>query len=195
MSIYKNNYFILTGAMGSGKSTILKELRKLGMFCIDEPARQILAEQRSIDGNGVPDRDPKLFTELLLSRSIYQFRQMENRQGLIIYDRGIPDNIGYAKLFELDLKPSVNAAHRYQYNKHVFFLPAWIDIYENDDERKMTFKQAKQFGDDVREIYEDLNYNVIEVPMETPNKRAEFIHTAIQQLIVEDSLVRTKHGS
>lgn len=177
----KNNYFILTGAMGAGKSTILRELRKLSMTCIDEPARQILAEQRGIEGNGVPDQDPKLFTDLLLSRSIYQFKQMENHKGPVIYDRGIPDNIGYALLFDLDKKPVINAANQYRYNKRIFFLPAWKEIYETDDERKMTFDQALRFGDDIRKIYEDLGYSIIEVPMEIPNKRAKFIQNAISR--------------
>src|SRR3546814_10233995 len=38
---------------------------------VHPPARQILAEQRSIGGAGVPDRNPALFTELLLSRALY----------------------------------------------------------------------------------------------------------------------------
>jgi predicted ATPase len=46
--ICNNNFFILTGAMGAGKSTVLKELRKLKLTCVDEPARQLLAEQRDI---------------------------------------------------------------------------------------------------------------------------------------------------
>lgn len=184
----KRNYFILTGAMGAGKSTILKELRKLGLVCVDEPARQILAEQRAIGGDGVPEYDPKLFTELLLSRSIYQFHQMEDRQGPVLYDRGIPDNISYAKLFDLDLKPYINASHQYQYNRQVFFLPAWEAIYENDDERKMTFDQAKQFGEDVRNRYEDLDYSVITVPMSDPAARAEFIiQTIMRNMETHDS--------
>jgi len=177
----RENYFILTGAMGAGKSTILKELRKLGLVCIDEPARQILAEQRAIGGDGVPEHDPKLFAELLLSRSIYQFKQMADRQGPVIYDRGIPDNISYAKLFNLDLKAYTKAADQYQYNKHVFFLPAWEEIYENDDERKMTFEQANQFGEDVKIRYKDLGYSVIVVPMSGPVARAEFIIQTIMK--------------
>ncbi|KTD62165.1 AAA family ATPase [Legionella spiritensis] len=185
----KHNYFILTGAMGAGKSTILKELRKLGFLCIDEPARQILAEQRAIEGSGVPEHDPKLFADLLLSRSIYQFKQMENRQGPVIYDRGIPDNIGYAKLFDLDCHSQTKAAHQYQYNKQVLFLPAWEEIYENDDERKMTYSQAKLFGDDVRKIYEDLSYNIIEVPLLPPYERAEFIvNTIVKKMAAQSAM-------
>lgn len=181
-AVIKDNYFILTGAMGSGKSTILKELRALGLLCVDEPARQILAEQRAIEGSGVPEQDPKLFTDLLLSRSIHQFKQMEQHQGPVVYDRGIPDTIGYAKLFGLDSTFSINAAHHYRYNQHIFFLPAWEDIYECDDERKMTFPQAELFGNTQRKIYQELGYHTFEVVMETPKKRANMIRAYIQRL-------------
>lgn len=178
--------------MGAGKSTILKELRKTGLICIDEPARQILAEQRAIEGSSVPDQDPKLFTDLLLSRSIYQFKQMENRHGPVIYDRGIPDDICYAGLFDLDSHSSMKAAHQYQYNKQVFFLPAWEEIYENDDERKMTYSQARLFGDEVRKVYEDLSYNIIEVPLLPPHERAEFIVNIIVKKIGAQSAIPLK---
>ena len=104
---------------------------------------------------------------------------MENHKGPVIYDRGVPDNIGYANLFDLDKKAVTIAANQYRYNKRIFFLPAWKEIYETDDERKMTFDQAMRFGDDIRKIYEDLGYSIIDVPMESPNKRAEFIQNAI----------------
>ncbi len=180
--------------MGAGKSTVLHELRRLGLLCIDEPARQILAEQRAIEGRGVPERDPKLFTDLLLSRSIYQFKQMKNHQGPVIYDRGIPDSISYAELFDLDSHSSTKAANQYQYNKQIFFLPAWEEIYENDDERKMTFYQSRSFGENVKKIYEDLGYTIIEVPMLPPSDRAEFIvNIIIKKAVVEKLKLATGH--
>lgn len=69
--------FVITGAMGSGKSTVLKLLQAEGLSVIEEPARQILAEQRSIGDEGVPEKNPKFFTQLLLSRAIYQYKQMQ----------------------------------------------------------------------------------------------------------------------
>lgn len=171
----KSNYFILTGAMGAGKSTLLTELRQLGMIAIDEPARQILAEQRSIQGAGVPENDPALFTHLLLSRSMFQFQQMQDQQGPIIFDRGIPDNIGYARLFGISDQSALNASEKYRYNSQVFMLPAWEAIYENDEERKMSFEQAKQFGHDIKNIYQTLGYQVVDVPLKPPHVRAQFI--------------------
>ena len=72
----KNNYFVLTGAMGAGKSTILEELATLKFMCVEEPARPIIAEQRNIDGDGIYERNPRLFTELMLSRMMFQFQQV-----------------------------------------------------------------------------------------------------------------------
>jgi predicted ATPase len=49
----KDRFFLLTGAFGSGKSTLLEHLQLRGIRGIVEPARPILAEQRSIQGNGL----------------------------------------------------------------------------------------------------------------------------------------------
>ena len=50
------------------KTPILRELVRLGFLGVDEPAREILAEQRAVGGNGVYDKDPQLFCDLMLER-------------------------------------------------------------------------------------------------------------------------------
>ncbi len=71
--------FILTGAPGSGKSTILDtlggDIRVMG-----EPAREVLAEQRAIDGDGTHDRDRSLFVALLLQRSIDMYEAAQHEE-------------------------------------------------------------------------------------------------------------------
>src|SRR5580658_3519657 len=98
--------FVITGAMGSGKSTVLKLLQAEGLNVIEEPARQILAEQRSINDEGVPEKNPRYFSQLMLSRAIYQFKQTQEFDGKVIYDRGIPDIIAYFQLFNLSYPPA-----------------------------------------------------------------------------------------
>lgn len=172
---HKNNYYILSGAPGSGKSTILKQLKDRGYTCVDEPAREIIAEQKSIDGDGLYNRDKKLFLELMLSRSIHQYKKFESIKNSVIFDRGIPDMIGYAKLFEVDASSSINAAKVYQYSKSILFLPSWHEIYVTDGDRTMSFAAAKEFGDLIKQAYIDLGYNIIDVPLLTIDKRVEFI--------------------
>lgn len=170
---------VITGAMGSGKSTVLQLLKAHGFNVVPEPAREILAEQRNIGGDGVPEQNPKLFTQLLLSRAIYQYKQMQATHEIVIFDRGIPDNIAYAQLFNLDYAPAHQAAKLYRYSTDIFIFPAWDEIYTTDDERIMSFEAAKAFGDDVHKIYKEYGYNLIEIPCVSPKERMKFIQERI----------------
>jgi len=174
------NHYILTGAIGAGKTTVLKALNKLGYLTIPEPAREIIAEQREIDGEGVYDRDPKLFYYLMLSRAIFQYQQSLNASTPIIFDRGIADNIAYGKLFNLDTLAAENAAKLYRYHTKVFFLPAWEAIYTTDNDRQLSFEEAKHFGEQLKQIYLELDYDLIEVPCIKPHLRADFITNVLR---------------
>lgn len=177
--MYRDTYFVLTGAMGSGKSAIIEQLITMGLNRVPEPARQILHEQRTIFACGVPEIDPDLFTQLMLSRATNSYLENFAAETVTVFDRGIPDMIAYAELFELDSRIYYNSANHYKYNHCVFWFKGWKDIYKNDDERKMNFQQANQFGERVYEIYRELGYDIIQVPTLSINKRAEFIYDKI----------------
>ena len=171
----KDRFFLLTGAFGSGKSTLLEHLQLRGIRGIAEPARPILAEQRSIQGNGVPEKDPRLFVELMLSRMLGAYRQSDTLAGPVLFDRGIPDILGYAGLFGFDFPHCENAAQLYRYNPQVFMAPAWEQIYCTDDERTLPFSRSREFGNDLRAIYKRLGYTLIDLPCVPVEERADFI--------------------
>jgi predicted ATPase len=171
----KENYFILTGAMGAGKSTVLNKLKELNYKCVDEPAREILSEQRLIEGNGVPETDPELFTELMLSRTVYQYKKHSLNPDIVFFDRAMPDFTGYADLFEINNEVFRNASSEYRFNKNVFMFNGWRRIYKTDDERKMNFEDADKFGIMVKKIYIKSGYIIHEVPFSEVDKRVEFI--------------------
>jgi len=175
-----DNYYIITGAPGSGKSAILSALEQAGYHTVPEPARQILAEQRAIDGQGVYDKNPFLFKELMLSRAMFQHLINASEQSPVFFDRGVPDLIAYTQCFGLEPGDEVNASQIYHYNNIVFFTPSWEAIYRQDDERKMSFQEAAQFGDHLRSIYQKLQYQLIEVPYVSCIDRAQFIFKTIK---------------
>ena len=180
--MHRDHYFVMTGAMGSGKSVILEQLKMMGLPCVPEPARQILQEQRAISARGVPDIDPDLFTQLMLSRATSFYLGNFATEAVAVFDRGIPDMIAYAELFGLDSKIYYNSATLYRYNPCVFWFKGWEDIYTHDEERKMSFQQADDFGERAHEIYRELRYDIIPVPELPIEKRAEFIYNKIQGL-------------
>jgi predicted ATPase len=173
--ITKTNYFVLTGAMGSGKSTLIHEIRNAGIRCIAEPAREILAEQRAIGSEGVPEQNSELFCKLMLSRSLQDYHQGLNAAEIQVFDRGIPDMIAYAELFAIDSKSFYQAAEQNRYNPKVFFFEGWEDIYTTDSERRISFEGARLFGESVRWIYQKLGYQLLNVPLQSIEGRTNFI--------------------
>src|SRR5262245_36862752 len=169
------NRFVITGAPGSGKTLLVRVLMRLGFLGVNEPARDILAEQRAIGGRGVYDRDPRLFCDFMLERAIADYEGLADAGGPAFFDRGIPDMVGYAEIFGLDASAAWAASRHYRYDHVVFALPAWPEIYVADGERKMTFESAQAFGDRVREVYLDLGYRIVEVPPDSVAARARFI--------------------
>ena len=189
----KDRFFILTGAFGSGKSTLLRYLQLRGVPGVVEPARPILAQQRSIQGNGLPERDPRLFVELMFSRMLDSWEQSDALSGPVLFDRGIPDILGYAALLGFEFPPGENAARLCRYNPRVFIAPAWEQIYCTDDERTVPFSGAREFGDRIRAIYERLGYTLIDLPCVSVEERAEFIlgHLRAQRVIAPASRRRS----
>jgi predicted ATPase len=165
--------WILTGAPGSGKTTILDELRGT-IRCVDEPARRLLAEQRAIGGTGTPDRDPSRFVELLLEAAIADHGRASGA-GAALFDRGIPDCIAYAIHLGVDPGPSLRASDRYRYNGEVLILEPWEEIYATDDERTMSFADTVAFHTVLEDAFDRSGYRRVTVPRGSARDRAAFV--------------------
>ena len=161
--------------MGAGKSTLLTKLIELGYTCVAEPAREILAEQRKIGGNGVPEIDPQLFIDLMLKKTIAQYEKYSKSDNIVSFDRAMPDFTSYADLLGVNNEKYINASNEYRFNANVFMFNGWREIYVNDDERKMSYELAEKFGRDVKKIYTDSGYIIHDVPNISVNERVKFI--------------------
>lgn len=171
--------YVITGAMGSGKTPLVDELAHHGFAGVAEPARAVIAEQGIVGGVKIYDRDRQLFLDLMLERSIRDFAEHARADGPVFFDRGLPDLIAYAHLSGLDAEPAEAASRAYRYNHLVFVLPSWREIYVTDEDRRMTFDHAAAFGDAVRDIYTDLGYTLVDVPQATIAERAAFVRDHI----------------
>src|SRR6266542_2221634 len=167
------NLFILTGAPGSGKTAILSRLRS-EFRCVDEPAREVLAEQRATGGIGTWDQDRFLFVHLLLQRSIEKYQAGHRSGRTVVFDRGIPDCVVYALRADADPTRSLAAVGAFRYQPEVLFLEPWSAIYRTDEERIMSFDDTVSFSKALREVYERAGYGLVCVPRESIADRAAF---------------------
>jgi predicted ATPase len=176
---YRPNYIVLTGAPGGGKTTLIRKLREAGYLCVDEPARQVLAEQRDL----TLDKTFNKFTGLLLDKSIENFEKFKDVEHPVIFDRGVPDAAGYALHFGLDTTHYEQAAKIYRYNPSIFVFPPWKEIYTTDDERRLTFEQTLPFHEELLTPYRRLGYTLIPVPLTSVEERFHFIVEGIQPFL------------
>lgn len=172
--------FVLTGAPGSGKTAILRRLRD-DIRCVDEPAREVLAEQRATGGRGTWEQDPPLFVSLLLRRSIEGYLAARGSGEAVLFDRGIPDCVAYAVRAGIDPRPSLEAAERYRYQPGVLLLEPWSDIYETDEERILPFGDTVVFHEAIVDAYERVRYVLSVVPRGSVEDRAAFVRDFIDR--------------
>jgi predicted ATPase len=172
----RDNFYIISGCSGGGKSAIIRELRTRGFACVDEAGRQIVQEQLRIGGDGLPWQDHIKFQELLLARYVQSFERVAERAQPVFFDRGIPEAVAWSRF----LKIPVPAHHRaavecYQYARSVLVTPPWPEIFETDAERRHSYDDAVAEYPLTLDAYREAGYRLIEVPKAPVRERADFI--------------------
>ena len=167
---------VITGGPGTGKSSIINELKRRGFICFDEISRQVTLDARK---NGVEQlflTEPLLFSELLLKGRKTQYDEAVNHNSETVFlDRGLPDVLAYMDFFNTDYpKHFVETCQNHVYDQ-VFILAPWQAIFESDSERYENFEQAIQIHDHLLNTYQTYNYKLLDVPFESIEKRADFI--------------------
>lgn len=167
---------VITGGPGSGKSTLLAALSEAGIATAEEVGRRIIREQIAIGGRALPDVDPALFAEVMLSWEMRAYHDRKDRAGPVVFDRGIPDVMGYLRLCGLPVPPHVmRAAALCRYDRDVFIAPHWPAIYTGDRERRQSADEAERTYDAMVRTYRDCGYNLVALPFASVAERVRFV--------------------
>ena len=91
--ITRENFFVISGCSGGGKSTLLAALAKQHYGVVSEPGRQIVKEQQAIGGDALPWVNLDKFLELALSRCLLNFNSIGEKRSPVFFDRSIIDTV------------------------------------------------------------------------------------------------------
>ena len=169
---------VITGAPGTGKTTLLLALLARGYTIVGDTARTIIQDRRR---RGLSPRpDPHEFAREVLRMDIENFVHHAASPGPVFFERGVLDALclldGVTPLNENELSTWLA---RYRYLPKVFVLPPWKAIYVNDDERDHTFEHAELVNRMVQEWYLRCGYQILELPMVSVEERCTFVLQAL----------------
>ena len=177
-----NRFFILTGGPGSGKSSLIDALTRLGYARTVEAGRAIIQDQVDIGGNALPWADQAHFAELMLSWEMRSYHSAQEHPGPVFFDRGVPDVMAYLRLVNLPAPAHViKAASEFRYNRSVFIAPPWKEIFHPDRERKQDFDEAVRTYESLAFTYKELGYELVELPRVSVDERVQYVLRTIAE--------------
>jgi len=169
-----DNFVLLSGCSGGGKSTLLAELRARGHHVVEEPGRRIVCEELAGDQKALPWVDPAAFARRAIEMTLADRQAARALSGWVFFDRGLIDAASALDAVTGDdaLK-RLCAAHRY--HRRVFMAPPWPEIYVTDGERQHEFEASLVEYQRLATAIPALGYEAVTLPKTSAIARADFV--------------------
>lgn len=168
-----NQKFIITGGPGTGKTSVINELRNRGFYCIGENSRQTIADHIS---KFKSSKKKLVHLENQIANMRLKAYLTSPSNNTCFFDRSSIDCIAYLALNNLSpTEEIIQNINKQSFNRHVFFTPIWKDIYTNDNIRKENIDKAQEIENSIIKTYESKGYKLIKIPKTSIKKRADFI--------------------
>lgn len=170
---------VLTAGPNAGKTSVIRELSARGYRTAPEGARIVL-DQAISDGKDVKEwreEQPQDFQDSVINADLRVQRNLPDDE-TVFMDRSVADNMAYDRLTDRSVPDDLHKHCKYKYD--TVFLLEQID-YEQDYARTEDEKMAQDIHDELRSVYKDLGYTVIEVDLMPVDRRADFIERVVRQ--------------
>lgn len=171
---------IISGGPGAGKTSLLNALANKGYRTFPEVSRTLIREQAELSDGVLPWTNLPAFAALCLEHMSAQRREALRSTMPSFVDRAIPDICAY-----LAVGGEPVAAHYRDaaqgYHPQVFFCAPNASIYVQDDERPHSFAEAQAIHAQLKATYQSLGYEVVDVPWDGIEARANWVLARMQQ--------------
>ncbi|MDP3882021.1 MAG: ATP-binding protein [Nanoarchaeota archaeon] len=174
--------YILEGGGGTGKSTLLNEIAKTGIYTLGEVAEYLI--QRGITPASVGRED---FQEKVLDIQLEWEREIPLEKKYSFQDRGIPGGIGFFLAEGLEPPEKLLMAARKAEYAGIFLLEP-LATYENTAIRAEKREKALLVHQKIREAYESLGYELHVIP-DLP--LGERMHTVMDRWFANELLLNS----
>jgi predicted ATPase len=173
-SAYKTqtNWHVITGAPCSGKTTLINLLASEGFQTIPEAAREYL-EREMAGGRSLEEiRANDSTIAPVINRFQWETESQLQHDDTIFLDRAYPDCLSFFRLVGLDPNEILPKCFQHRYAS-VFILDRFP--YKKDGIRKEGDAASDFLDEALFQDYEALGYDVVRVPILSPQDRMSFV--------------------
>jgi predicted ATPase len=171
--------YVLTGGPKTGKTTVIKILKKMGYQIVHEAATTLINEALEND-EPPPWQDMQNFQKNIFKLQLKR-EQMIDEYPSAIFDRSIIDSIGYTRFYNIACdKQAIEYIKKEPYAG--VFLLDFFAPFSPDKTRVEDFDLANTLHLMLQKTYEDFGYTPIMVPALSAEQRAVFICENIKKL-------------
>lgn len=171
------NWYVITGAPCSGKTTSIRNLEQRGYRVVHEVARAHIESEIKKGKSLVRIKADELAFErhILYKKAEIEASLPEN--SIIFFDRAVPDSIAYFKLEGLDPDEPLKISRNVRYKKIFLFERL---SFARDEARSENDAQATSLESLIIKGYQMIDYDIVRVPLLSVKQRSEFILQHLQ---------------
>lgn len=173
-----NNFILISGCSGGGKSTLLKTLKARGYHVVEEPGRRIVEAEQTHGGNALPWTDVEAFLHRTLDLAIADHKTAQDLDGPVFFDRGVVDAAVALSHVTGDLSAGA-MAETYRYNRAVFLVPPWPQIFTGDAARRHGMNEAVAEYARLEAAFLALGYDTDVLPKVSVEARADYVQSSL----------------
>lgn len=175
----KDNFVVISGCSGGGKSTLLEALGARGHAIVPEPGRRIVRDALATGGTALPWVNMAAFAACAVEMALADRAGARRLPGWVFFDRGLID--AAVALEQATGEPVIERLGRkHRYAPTVFLTPPWPEIYRVDAERRGGFEQATAEYERLVRAYTGLGYTLFELPKISVSARADAVVSALE---------------
>ena len=166
------NWYVITGAPCSGKTSVISSLEQHGYRVVHETARAYINEELG-KGKRLDEikADMSLFEHNIFYRKIEAESSLPDK-AIVFLDRAIPDSIAYFRFAGLDPEEPEKESADIRYRKIFLFDRLRI---KQDEVRNENEEDSILIDRLIEETYVTLGYEIMRVPVLPVGRRVDFI--------------------